>query len=80
MEFAWFANAFKQLICAKVFMQGKNILTENIETHRPLFISPPPKVRGDIFGFSAIPVRDGVGVGVTDLYPRYLLNQLMEFH
>ena len=35
-------------------------------------MSPPPSTEG----FSA----DPFGVGVTDLYPRYLLNQLMEFH
>ena len=43
-------------------------------------LRPPTKGEGGHIGFSADPVGVGVGVGVTDLYPRYLLNQLMEFH
>ena len=34
---------------------------------------------GDI-GFSSDPVSTGIGVGMTGLYPRYLLNHLMEIH
>ena len=43
-----------------------------------------PHLGGHI-GFGADPidvgvgVGAGIGVGVTDLYPRYVLNQLMEF-
>ena len=44
----------------------------------------PTKGEGGHIGFTADPVGVGVGVGVrvgvTDLYPRDLLNQLMEFH
>ena len=49
-------------------------------TLRQTFLCPPTKGEGGHIGFSADPVGVGVGVGVTDLYPRYLLNQLMEFH
>ena len=31
-------------------------------------------------GFSADPVGEGIGFGLTDLYPPYFLNQLMELH
>ena len=45
-------------------------------------IISPTKGEGGHIGFSVDPVGVGVGVGVgvTDLYPRYLLNRLMEFH
>ena len=69
------------------FMSGKNSILGLAEPRKAEFCLPTKGERGHI-DFSADPVGVGVGVGVsvgvcvvvTDLYPLYLLNQLMEFH